>query len=149
MEPYAECQWFRTKIGSGKTTAALADYVILRSLMDDYRCTMVTIDQEPGESCGTRPNGHEPFVTLKKYRQNNPETHGPVARDNPNFAVYAALEGGILKFNINEKIANILYNRLGLPRMSIKLRWGKRRISAFSIRKSKFSIALLISDARY
>lgn len=83
VEPYQECRWARLLIGGR---------VPLRTLMDDYRCTMVTIDQNEGPSCGTRPHGHEPFMVLKKYRGNVVETHGPVARDNPNFAVYAGLD---------------------------------------------------------
>lgn len=82
---HAEDGWARARVGSS---------VELRMLMQDYRCTMVTIEQNDGTQCGRRPSGREVQDVLREYRVSPPETAGPLCRDAPNFGVYAAVDEG-------------------------------------------------------
>lgn len=69
--------------------------VPIRMLMEAYRCTMVTIAQVAEANladavAGTRPAGLKVTKAMKAYLARGAETHGPLPRDNPNFAVFAA-----------------------------------------------------------
>ena len=77
-------------------------------LMDAYRCTMVTISQaaEGGKAePGTRPHGHEATKVMKSFLARSSETHGPLPRDNPNFAVFAAPERDAGTVRVGDTIA--------------------------------------------
>ncbi len=84
---FEETQWTELSVG--------CEGVPIRMLMEAYRCTMVTIAQvaEPSladDVAGTRPAGHKVSKVMKSFLSRGAETHGPLPRDNPNFAVFAA-----------------------------------------------------------
>jgi len=95
-EAYEECTWASLKVGAEQTP--------LRTLMDDWRCTMVTIEQREGPDCGTRPSGHETFMTLKAHRANNVTTHGPIGKGDPNFAIFAALDVASATLHVGDSV---------------------------------------------
>ena len=45
-----------------------------------------------GSEAGSRPCGHEATKVMKSFLARDPTTHGPLPRDNPNFAVFACPE---------------------------------------------------------
>merc|ERR1712153_55696 len=55
---------------------------------------MVTIAQDAeaahGREAGSRPQGVKLTNLMKSFLARDPSTHGPLPRDNPNFAVFAA-----------------------------------------------------------
>jgi uncharacterized protein YcbX len=81
---------------AGGQSGAPAPAAGIRVLMDAYRCTMVTIAQaaemQPGVVAGSRPQGLELMSVMKKRYGCKPATHGPLPKDNPNFAMFAAPE---------------------------------------------------------
>lgn len=79
---HEEDGWLQTAIGG----------VRLRSLMEDYRCSMVSVEQRPGARCGQRTHGRRVQDVLEQYRR-LPSTRA-LAGDNPSFAVFAALDEG-------------------------------------------------------
>jgi uncharacterized protein YcbX len=84
---FEETRWAALSVG--------ADSVPIRMLMEAYRCTMVTIAQVAeanvaDDAAGTRPAGHKVSKVMKSFLAREADTHGPLPRDNPNFAVFAA-----------------------------------------------------------
>eukprot|EP01047_Picozoa_sp_COSAG01_P077636 COSAG01_NODE_14054_length_1502_cov_0.859587_1_plen_399_part_00 len=83
---FDETKWTALSVGR--------DSVPIRCLMEAYRCTMVTIAQvaEADDAAGTRPTGLRMTKVMKSFLARPASTHGPLPRDNPNFAVFAAPE---------------------------------------------------------
>eukprot|EP00928_Gymnodinium_smaydae_P090051 TRINITY_DN73901_c0_g1_i1.p1 TRINITY_DN73901_c0_g1~~TRINITY_DN73901_c0_g1_i1.p1 ORF type:complete len:412 (+),score=39.15 TRINITY_DN73901_c0_g1_i1:47-1282(+) len=96
--PLAESTWARVSVSDTERdgdSGQDASKVGIRMLMDAYRCTMVTIVQAPEAvpgvaEAGSRPQGQKLLPVMKKWYGGKPETHGPLPRDNPNFAVFCA-----------------------------------------------------------
>ena len=88
-----EARW--TGVTVGPAAAEAVHTIGIKILMEAYRCTMVTIAQAaeaPKVDAGSRPQGLKLTNTMKAFLARGAETHGPLPRDNPNFAVFAAPE---------------------------------------------------------
>ena len=88
----AESTW--TGVGVGPADAADGAGAGIRFLMEAYRCTMITIAQAaeaPSYEAGSRPHGPMSlFKLMRSLTARDASSHGPLPRDNPNLAVFAA-----------------------------------------------------------
>ena len=78
---HEEDTWVRLRVGCA----------VIRTLMEDYRCTMVTVEQKPGRWCGRRPHGRVVQNTLEQYR--SVTSAEELTRGSPCLAVFATLDG--------------------------------------------------------
>ena len=67
-----------------------------------FQVTIAQAHEQGGRGCepaGTRPCGHEVSQVMKAFLARDESTHGPLPKDNPNFAVFAApdQDEGVLK----------------------------------------------------
>lgn len=91
-----ESTWARVTVSGAEDEGdSTKPAVGIRMLMDAYRCTMVTIVQAPEAvsgvvEAGSRPQGQKLLPVMKKWFGGDPKTHGPLPKDNPNFAVFCA-----------------------------------------------------------
>jgi uncharacterized protein YcbX len=95
--PLEETRWLRVTVRRCLEDTQRKDTgARIRMLMDAYRCTMVTIAQlaegEPGIVAGSRPQGLKLTKVLKEIAPSKPATHGPLPREDPNLAIFAAPE---------------------------------------------------------
>lgn len=125
---YAESGWTRLRVGR----------VPVRSLMDCYRCSMVAVVQaaESGDRAGERPNGLEPLRRLKDLLRRDADTHGPLPRDAPNLAVYAAPDatGGVVR--VGDEVA--VLDTVAAPAASIWAHNVARHPETFSLDDDRF-----------
>ena len=113
--------------------------VPIRMLMEAYRCTMVTIAQvAEGQEveAGTRPHGHEVTKIMKRFLAKDSDTHGPLPRDNPNFAVFAApgVDQAILRTNDVINVCDRLESARSLWEFN-------ERLSAFNVRPCLYPVS--------
>ena len=91
--PLEEVTWTSVSVGPAESAGA-PHSTRIRMLMEAYRCTMVTIAQAaeaPAVEAGSRPDGPlKLFKLMKQLYARDSASHGPLPRDNPNFAVFAA-----------------------------------------------------------